>query len=101
MDNVGSAGPVTHLTCINAATGERVWQKPRFGKGNFIAADGKLFITTMKGELVVVRSTPKAYEEIGRKEILGPTRQSPALAGGLLYLRDDREIVCLDVREGS
>jgi outer membrane protein assembly factor BamB len=100
MDNIGSAGPVTHLTCVNAATGERVWQKLRFGKGNFIAADGKLFITTMKGELVVVRATPKAYEEIGRKEILGSTRQTPALAGGLLYLRDDREIVCLDVRKG-
>src|SRR5262245_55107300 len=33
MDNVGSAGPVTHLTCIKADTGERAWQKLRFGKG--------------------------------------------------------------------
>ncbi len=99
MDNVGSAGPVTHLTCIKADTGERAWQKARFGKGNFIAADGKLFLTTIKGELVVAKATPKGYEEIGRKEILGFTRQAPSLAGGLLYLRDDAEIVCLDVRE--
>ncbi len=99
MDNVGSAGPVTHLTCIKADTGERAWQQLRFGKGNFIAADGKLFISTIKGELVVARATPKGYEEIGRKEVLGFTRQAPALAGGLLYLRDDAEIVCLDVRK--
>jgi outer membrane protein assembly factor BamB len=99
MDNVGSAGPVTHLTCIKADTGERAWQKLRFGKGNFIAADGKLFLSTIKGELVVVKATPKGYEEIGRKEVLGFTRQAPALAGGLLYLRDDAEIVCLDVRK--
>ena len=68
------------------------------GKGNLIAADGKLFISTMKGELVVVRISPKSYQEIGRAKVIGTTRQAPALANGLLYLRDDREIVCLDVR---
>lgn len=98
MDNVGGAGPITHLTCINAATGKRAWQQIRFGKGNLIAADGKLWITTMKGELVLVRASPKSYDEIGRKVVLEPTRQAPALAGGLLYLRDNKEIVCLDVR---
>jgi outer membrane protein assembly factor BamB len=99
FDNVGSAGPVTHLTCVEAATGKRAWQQPRFGKGNLIAADGKLFISTMKGELVVVRATPEKFEELGRGVVCGPTRQAPALSGGLLYLRDDKEIVCLDVRK--
>lgn len=98
FDNVGSAGPVTHLTCINAATGKRVWQQPRFGKGNLIAADGKLWISTMNGELVLVRATPKAYDELGRGEFVGSTRQAPALAEGRLYLRDDAEIVCLDIK---
>ena len=99
MDNVGGAGPITHLTCLNAATGERAWQKLRFGKGNLIAADGKLFISTMAGELVLVRATPKAYEELGRGPVLGSTRQAPALSAGRLYLRDNKEIVCLDVRK--
>lgn len=98
MDNVGGAGPITHLTCIKAGTGERAWQQVRFGKGNLIAADGKLFVSTMKGELVVLQATPEKYEELGRAVVLKPTRQAPALAGGLLYLRDDAEIVCLDVR---
>ena len=97
FDNVGSAGPVTHLTCIEAATGKRMWQKQRFGKGNLTAADGKLFLSTMKGELVIVRATPKAYEELGRATILGQTRQAPALSGGRVYLRDDKEIVCVEV----
>lgn len=99
MDNVGGAGPITHLTCINATTGERAWQKIRFGKGNLIAADGKLFISTMAGELVLVRATPKEYQELGRGPVLETTRQAPALAGGLLYLRDNKDIVCLDVRK--
>jgi outer membrane protein assembly factor BamB len=97
FDNVGSAGPVTHLTCIEAATGKRIWQKPRFGKGNLIAADGKLFLSTMKGELIIARATPKAYEELGRVTLLGQTRQAPALSDGRIYLRDDKEIVCVEV----
>ena len=99
FDNVGSAGPVTHLNCVEIATGRKVWQQQRFGKGNLIAADGKLFMSTMKGELVVARASPKVYEELGRATVLGSTRQAPALAGGLLYLRDDREIMCFDVRD--
>ena len=99
FDNVGAAGPVSHLTCINASTGERVWQQLRFGKGNLIAADGKLFMTTVNGELVVARMRSTGYEEVGRGQVLGSTRQAPTLAKGLLYLRDQEEIVCLDVRQ--
>jgi outer membrane protein assembly factor BamB len=97
FDNVGGAGPITHLTCLDAKTGERQWQQARFGKGNFIAADGKLFLSTIQGELVVLKANPRKFEELGRKTVIGKTRQAPSLAGGLLYLRDDREIICLDV----
>jgi outer membrane protein assembly factor BamB len=99
FDNVGGAGPISHLTCINAKTGERAWQKSRFGKGNLIAADGKLFISTMKGELVVVKASPKGYQENCRAVVTDGTRQAPALSAGLLYLRDDREIVCINVEK--
>jgi outer membrane protein assembly factor BamB len=99
FDNVGGAGPVSHLTCVDAATGKRQWQQTRFGKGNLIAADGKLFLSTLQGDLVVARINPQKYEELGRKTVVGKNRQAPALAGGLIYLRDDREIVCLDVRK--
>ncbi|MFP6763863.1 MAG: PQQ-binding-like beta-propeller repeat protein [Planctomycetaceae bacterium] len=98
FDNVGSAGPVTHLTCVRAKTGERIWREPRFGKGNMIAADGKLFATTMKGELVVMQASPNGFQELGRKKVIGTTRQAPSLANGRLYIRDDAEIVCFDVR---
>lgn len=99
MDNVGGAGPVTHLTCVNATTGERAWQVLRFGKGNLIAADGKIFMTTMAGELIVAKATSKKYDELGRATIMETTRQAPALSNGRLYLRDGREIICLDVRK--
>ncbi|HSG72494.1 MAG TPA: PQQ-binding-like beta-propeller repeat protein [Planctomycetaceae bacterium] len=99
FDNVGSAGAVSHFTCVNADTGERVWQEPRFGKGNLISADGKLWISTMKGELVLAEAATEGYRELGRKIVIGTTRQMPTLANGRLYLRDNEEIVCLDVKK--
>lgn len=99
FDNVGSAGPVTHLTCIDPLTAERLWQQKRFGKGNAIAADRKLWCTTMEGELVLLSADPARFAELGRSKLLDTTRQAPSLADGKLYLRDDREIVCVDVRK--
>jgi outer membrane protein assembly factor BamB len=52
----------------------------------------------MRGELVIARASPRAYEEIGRATYISGTRQAPSLSNGRLYLRDDKEIVCLDVR---
>jgi outer membrane protein assembly factor BamB len=98
FDNVGAAGPVSHLTCIDAATGKRKWQQLRFGKGNLTLADGKLFITTIKGELVVVGANPEKFEELGRMPVLESTRQAPAIADGQIYIRDNQDIVCLDAR---
>ncbi len=99
FDNVGGAGPISHLASVDLITGKSVWQQQRYGKGNMIAADGKVFITTLAGELVVAKLSPKGYEELGRSQVVGKTRQAPSLADGLLYLRDDKEIVCLDVQK--
>lgn len=98
LDNVGSAGPITSLVCVNATTGAQMWIEKRFGKSNLTLADGKLFISTMKGELVIVTATEQKFEETARAEVLGMTRQAPVIANGRLYLRDDQEIVCLDIR---
>lgn len=98
FDNVGSAGPVTHLTCIDARTGLRVWRQPRFGKGNFTLADGKLWVTTMKGEIVLVEPTHQEFRELGRRKYLGMTRQAPAISNGRLFARDEKHMICLQVR---
>ena len=98
FDNVGSAGPITHLTCIAAKTGKRAWQALRFGKGNFMAADGKLWCTTMAGELVIVKATPQEFQELSRATVLNETRQAPSLSNGRLFVRDSEEIVCVDVK---
>jgi outer membrane protein assembly factor BamB len=99
FDNVGGAGPITHLTCVEAATGKVAWQQSRFGKGNAMAADGKLFVSMMSGELIVIKISPEKYTELGRQKINRGSRQSPALSDGVLFLRDDETIVAVDVKQ--
>ncbi|MBM80403.1 MAG: alcohol dehydrogenase [Planctomycetaceae bacterium] len=99
FDNVGGAGPITHLNCVNIKTGQRIWQEKRFGKCNAIFADGKIWMSTFKGELVSGKVSPDGYVELGRATIMERMRQAPALSNGLLYLRDEAEIVCFDIRK--
>ncbi|NND99321.1 MAG: PQQ-binding-like beta-propeller repeat protein [Pirellulaceae bacterium] len=98
FDNVGSAGPTTHLSCIRADTGDPVWQQTRFGKGNLVLADGKLWITTMKGELVLVKVSAESYQELGRAQLFKKTRQSLSIADGYGYIRDDQNVYCIELK---
>lgn len=98
FDNVGSAGAVTHLSCVDADSGELVWRENRFGKGNATLAGQTLWITTFQGELVAVDASPDGFVQRGRQQVLGATRQAPAIAGGRMYVRDGKKIVCLDLR---
>src|SRR6056297_878568 len=97
FDNVGSAGAVTHLSCVAAKTGELAWKKTRFGKGNAIFADGKMIAANMKGELILGKLSPAGYQELARAQVIDGTRQAPALADGKVFLRDNRQFVCIDL----
>ncbi len=99
LDNSGSAGPITNLVCIRLKDHKTVWQKVRFGKSNVILADGKLFLTTLNGEVVIVNASPKEFKELGRATIMETTRQAPTLSNGFLFVRDDKEVICIDVRK--
>ncbi len=90
------------LKCIDAATGERKWAKRGLGKGSLISADGKLFVLSDRGKLVLAMATPEGYQEKGRLQVLeGKTWTAPSLAHGRLFLRDHKNMVCLDVRTGG
>ena len=99
FDNVGSAGAISHLVCVNADSGEQVWRKNRFGKGNMIYADGKVLMTTFEGEFAIGKISPKGYEETSRAKVVGENRQAPALSQGLVFLRDKSDFVCIDLRK--
>jgi outer membrane protein assembly factor BamB len=87
------------LVCLDLATGERLWRERGFGHGSLIAADGHLIILGERGTLAVARATPGEYQEIHRQEIFtGKAWTPPSLARGTLFLRDENELVALEIR---
>jgi len=84
--------------CIDAATGETKWKFRGLGHGSLIFADGHLVVLGDSGTLVLVEATADAYQEKGRAQIFdGKTWTVPTLSGGKLYLRDEKQLVSLDV----
>ena len=51
-----------------------------------------------EGTLALVEANPTAYREKGRVQIFdGKTWTAPSLSGGKLYLRDQKQVVSLDI----
>ena len=88
------------LKCLDARTGEEKWKTRGYGKGSLIAADGQLIVLGEMGQLGLVAATPAGFREKSKAQVLnGRCWTVPSIAAGRLYLRDESEIVCLDVRE--
>jgi outer membrane protein assembly factor BamB len=84
--------------CIVAATGETRWQARSFGHGSLIYADGHFLVLSDKGSLALVQATAEEFREKARAQIFeGKTWTVPTLSDGKLYLRDQKELVALDV----
>ncbi|MFP5284314.1 MAG: PQQ-binding-like beta-propeller repeat protein [Thermoanaerobaculia bacterium] len=87
--------------CLSVATGEPAWASRGLGKGSLLAADGDLLIVLSdQGTLLLVEANPGAYTELARFQAMeGKAWTAPALADGRLYLRDQDEIVALEMKE--
>lgn len=109
-------GPCSYgqFRCLRWDTGERLWEtfEPTTGKaerwGNcFVVKNGaRWFLVSEKGDLIVAKLSPQGYEEISRAHVLDPVNMDPgrpvvwshpAFANRRIYLRNDREMVCLDL----
>jgi len=106
-----------HLRCLKLETGDRVWQtlaattadnKPaRWASAFLVKHEDRFFILNEKGDLIIARLSPAGYEELSRTHLLDPTNTAggrgvlwshPAFANGSIYARNDREIICADLR---
>jgi outer membrane protein assembly factor BamB len=87
------------LKCIVAETGKQKWVHRGYGKGSLIAADGLLYILSDQGQLVLADATPTGFQEKAKVKVMeGKTWTAPVLSHGRLYLRDEDELIVLDVR---
>jgi len=90
--------PVPALRCVQLATGRVRWSVDDFGDCLMLLCGDRLLALMESGELVLGQATPAGWREISRAQVVGSgTRSQPALANGLLFVRDRNQLVCLEV----
>ena len=86
------------LKCLDAETGSEKWKTRGYGKGTLIVADGHLVILGEQGNLGLAEATPTGFVEKANTRVFRSKCWTvPTLADGRLYLRDESEIVCIDL----
>lgn len=100
---------------VEFATGKRLWQtgkpinseRPVNSATAFLVKNGERFwMFSERGELLITKLSPKGYEEIDRAKVIEPTNTAfgrdvvwcpPAWANRRLYVRNDKECLCIDL----
>jgi hypothetical protein len=95
-------GPLAELRCFDPKARKILWAEPSFGYATLILVGDKLLILKTDGTLVLAAANPNKYEELARTQVCeNTTRALPALAEGLLYVRDTQVLKCIDLRPGK
>jgi outer membrane protein assembly factor BamB len=88
------------LRCVQLQTGKVMWSVESFGSGTLTLAGEHLLVLKESGELLIATATPKAFQTVAKAQVIpGTVRAYPALAQGRLYLRNDNNLVCVNLRK--
>ncbi|HEX9186626.1 MAG TPA: PQQ-binding-like beta-propeller repeat protein [Vicinamibacteria bacterium] len=87
------------LSCYDLRSGELRYETrlPEVGSGfsaSPVAADGKIYLPSEDGDVLVVGAGP-AFAFLGRNPMGQPLMATPAIAGGLLIVRGERELFAI------
>jgi len=90
------------LFCLDSKTLELLWKQRDmafYSYASLIAGNGHVMITTIDGELLLVKANREKYELVGRLQVFDDNKTEvwshPALVKGRLYIRDEKSIGCL------
>ncbi len=90
------------LTCLDYQTGDVLWRDRHAPKGSLLMADGRLYLRSEKGTMVLIEPSREGLVERGRFD--QPDRSStpawahPIVANGKLYIRDQDLLLCYNVK---
>jgi outer membrane protein assembly factor BamB len=107
------------LRCLNANTGERVWEtlaatgeNARWSTAHIVRHKDRYFVNNDRGDLILAKLSPKGYEELSRTTLIKPTSRPgnrrerefvnwshPAYANGHIFARNDEEIICASLEK--
>lgn len=92
------------LRCLDPKTGKVAWSKTLSAYGTLMLVDNKLVVTCIDGTLTIAEASPKAYRQLASASIQQPTQGGlalPAISDGLLFVRDQEMLRCLDLRKSK
>jgi outer membrane protein assembly factor BamB len=90
------------LACLDASTGNVKWKGGRYGHGQLLLAGNHLVVITDEGALTLVSATPEKLLELAEVAALeGETWNVPAFAGGILLVRNTKEMAAFDLRPAA
>jgi len=94
------------LICVDARTGRSAWAKDwtssrMFDKGyaSFIVMKDKILVLAEDGTLFLMDADKKALNITAMVKVCGKNWCNPAYADGRLFLRDGKELLCLQLLE--
>ncbi|HEV3385153.1 MAG TPA: PQQ-binding-like beta-propeller repeat protein [Gemmata sp.] len=89
------------LRCVEAKTGKLAWEKKNVGRYHAAilrcGPEGKerMLMLDDNGFLTLFEVNPKEYKELAKSKVCGLTWAHPALVDNNLYLRDEKELICI------
>lgn len=87
------------LACVNLADGAQRWKEGRYGHGQGLLVADLYLLMAESGELVLLRPTPEAPQELGRFRVFSSKTWNPiAISDDLLLVRNDQEAACLRLK---
>lgn len=98
----GSVPPMAqaNLHCIDLKSGKELWKRDKVGKyhATLLKTKDKMLMLEEPGDLVLFDPNPTEYKELARAKICGNTWAHPALAEGKFYVRDAKELMCVELK---
>jgi outer membrane protein assembly factor BamB len=106
------------LRCLEAATGKQLWstyeatggEKTDCGTAFIIPQGDRFILFNDNGDLILANLSPKGYQEIDRAHILEPVQEArnrqvvwshPAFAHQCVFVRNEKEILCVSLAKKS
>lgn len=90
------ASDVGVVTCVDAASGDRVWQERIEGifTASPVAGDGKLYLVSETGDTIVLEAGRTA-RVLSRNALDERSAASPAVSRGRIFLRTDDHLIAV------
>ena len=117
-DHIYGVDSYGEFRCIAAEDGSRAWSnedavpKARWSTVHFVQNGDDTWMFNERGELIVGQLMPEGFQEISRAKLIEPTEPQlrrrggvcwshPAFANGKVFLRNDEELICVDLSKSE